>query len=345
VGPAGRDGATDAGSRDTASGGDGAVGGLEGGADVALYDSEAVFLAACQDYSALCAGPRVDANCGACQYRVAYRSDVCSAEGPCDDLLVYWAPLGCERDEVTNFLTGLLAAYPDLVAACVQPIYPGEPLPSSIGAPDRDELVVRTVFQRLKPGGDLGVWSGRHVLHGGCSIGATRLPVVLARFDVEGDLLGTERTAACLSDGVLDVQHQLDYVVGGTGPSCERRARRIRQRYGMSLPSDCGGGDCQRFDSVLRSDGVGGFVLAPGLTPASFGIRDWKLVTEGGAFSDPAERCEKDVVEGAPFRALCAILETAPEHRCVARAFPNANHCTAYTSTFGPTCIDWFRSL
>ncbi len=355
AGPPGADGGRlDAGSgpHDAAvdGGGDAGPVGLDGSAgtgrpDAAVYDSDAVFLAMCQDYSSLCSGPRVDANCGTCQYRVAYRPDVCSAAHPCDDLLVYWTPLGCERDNVERFLKGLLDAYPDLIATCVQPIYPGEPLPSSIGAPERDRLVVRTLLQRLKPGGDLGVWSGRNVLHGGCSIGATRFPVVVARFDVEGDLAGRAKTAACLSDGVLNVQHQLDYVSAGTGASCRGRARRIRQRYAMSYPSDCGGGDCESFDSILRPDGTGGFVLAPGLSPASFGIANWKLVTEGSAFSDPAERCDKDVVEGTPFHALCAILEADPAHHCVEQAFPDAKHCASYTSTFGTTCIDWFRAL
>jgi hypothetical protein len=69
----------------------------------------------------------------------------------------------------------------------------------------------------LRAGGDLGVWSGANLLHGGCSMGATRYPVVAARYPADASWLGTGKNGVCMSDGVVDLRAQDAFVGAGTG--------------------------------------------------------------------------------------------------------------------------------
>jgi hypothetical protein len=313
------------------------------GAPPSVVDTGARFVDACAGLDAEC-GPDAPDDCGACQYRVMHRGDVCRADAPCTDALVYWSAFGCENDNLSGFFTRLLEAYPDLVAICVQPHYPGETLPSSSGAPARESAIFSELFARLGPGGDLGIWSGDALLFGGCSIGATRYPVVAARHAEDAEWMGRTRTAACLSDGVVDVAHQLQYVSEGTGPSCAGRVRRVETSYGRDGPTGCGGAGCMVHDSIMGAT-PDGHAFSEGVSAEDFAVLDWKLITEGGAHNDPPVRCERDVVEGAPMRALCAALDGAPTHTCETVTFPRAGHCTAYTRDFESLCVDWFRGL
>jgi hypothetical protein len=338
----------------------------------AIVDTGSIFLDDCQAWPARCEGPAAtDPRCGACQYRVRYRGDVCTAAAPCDDVFLYWSAFDCDTPALADATTALLAAYPRTVMLCAQPLYPGEILPTSLGAPERDQRVVGAALARLRPGGDLGVWSGANLLHGGCSMGATRYPVVAARYQVDAAWLGTGRNGVCMSDGVVDVRAQDAFVGAGTGPSCAGRHRRVASAYTratataahacggseggqcacdpdhawLPYPGDCGEGDCVDFDSIVTR-GPDGPAFAVGVDAASFAVPHWKLVTEGGRWADDlANRCERDVVPAQPFTDLCALLDAAPDRDCAIEHVPDAPHCASYNANLGPLCLDWFATL
>ena len=92
-----------------------------------------------------------DPRCGACQYRARFRGDQCTAAAPCDDLFLYWSAYDCETPALIAATDALLASYPRTVILCAQPIYPGEILPTSLGAPERDERVITAALTRLRP--------------------------------------------------------------------------------------------------------------------------------------------------------------------------------------------------
>jgi hypothetical protein len=351
---AGRDAAIDAASPD---------------AGPTVVDTGSIELADCQAFNRRCEGPSADdPACGACQYRVRYRGDVCTAAAPCADVFVYWSAFTCDHPGLAEATAALLASHPRTVMLCVQPIYPGEILPTSLGAPERDDRTLTAALERLRPGGDLGVWSGANLLMGGCSMGATRYPVVAARYPDDARWLGTGKNAVCVSDGVVDIVAQDRFVGEGTGPSCAGRHTRVAHAYtreaatgvhacsaspggqcacdpahaSLAYPGDCGGGDCVAFDSIVTT--AGGF--APGVDADAFAIRHWRLITEGGRWRDDlAARCERDVVPAAGFAALCALLDADDDHTCAALDLPDAPHCSAYNSRLGELCLDWFAGL
>jgi hypothetical protein len=254
---------------------------------------------------------------------------------------------------------------------CMQPIYPGEILPTTLGAPERDDEVVGRVFQRLRPGGDLGIWSGANLLMGGCSMGATRYPVVAARYAEDQSWVGSAKTGVCLSDGVVDIPHQERFIGEGTGPSCPGRHVRVAHAYTreqataehacsnspsgqcacdpehahLTYDGDCDDGDCVVFDSIVAEIGAS-FAFAPGVDASDFAAASWKLVSEGGSWADSlADRCEKDVVADAPFAALCDLLDADPGHSCTYESFPDHPHCSYYNANIIDLCVDWFLGL
>ena len=314
----------------------------DAGAAPRWVDTGPIFAPGCETFSAHCASTQ-DPDCGRCQYRIAYRGDVCTPSAPCPEALVYWSAFGCDESNVALFFTRLAESHPDLVYVCMQPHFPGEILPSSIGSPGREARLFDEVSARLGPSGDLGVWSGARLVFGGCSAGATRYPIVAARFAESAGWRGTEATAVCMSDGVVDVAHQLAFVEGGTGRSCAGRVRRVQTNYARSFPEDCGGGDCMAFDSIV-GPGPAGFEFANGVSGDDFAVDRWKLVTEGRSFEAPSTRCERDVVSGAPYEGLCNLLDGTPGTSCTFESYPNAPHCSVYGRDFGAICLDWFRA-
>lgn len=348
--------------------------GLDAGLDAApvIVDTAAVYLDDCRAFNRRCEGADTsDPRCGACQYRARFRGDQCTAAAPCDDLFLYWSAYDCETPALIAATDALLASYPRTVILCAQPIYPGEILPTSLGAPERDERVITAALTRLRPGGDLGVWSGANVLMGGCSMGATRYPVVAARYGEDGGWLGAGKNAVCMSDGVIDIRAQDAFIGAGTGPSCAARHGRIAHAYTRDAPSaahgcsasdggqcacdpghatlaypgDCADGDCVEFDSIVARDATGAR-FAPGVTAASFAVPHWKLVTEGERWQDDlANRCERDVVPAGPFTDLCALLDADPAHDCAITHVPDQPHCGYYNAHLGALCLDWFAAL
>ncbi len=337
-----------------------------------IVDTAAVHLDDCRAFNRRCEGAAAtDPQCGTCQYRARYRGDVCTAAAPCDDLFLYWSAYDCNTPGLIDATTALLAAYPRTIILCAQPIYPGEILPTSLGAPERDDRVVTAALTRLRPGGDLAAWSGANVLMGGCSMGATRYPVVAARYPEEGGWLGTGKNAVCMSDGVIDIGAQDAFVGAGTGPSCASRHGRIAHAYtravptsahacsdsdagqcacdpahaALAYPGDCADGDCVEFDTIVARDSAGPR-FAPGVTAASFAVPHWKLVTEGDRWQDDlASRCERDVVPAGPFTELCALLDADPAHDCTVANVPDTPHCAYYNMHLGEVCLDWFAAL
>ncbi len=357
----------------TADGGTTTDGGADGGAGDSgkvpagdVIDSAAVYLDECKSMPDDCDGSS-PAECGACYYRTWYRSDGCTTDAPCDDLLLYWAPGNCESAGVVSVFSALLDKWPDMVIACLQPAYPGENFPVSLGAPERENHLVDTVFTQLKPGGDVGVWSGRNLLMGGCSMGASRYPVVAARYPTDAAAwAGTDHTAACLSDGVVDVRFQDNYTGTEEGVSCEGRHVHIAETYtgvagatehsctaspsgqcacdpahaSRSWPDDCGGGDCVDFDSIIdASTGI----LAKGVDLSLLPATDWKLVTEGGDFAGTATACDNDIVPREHFDALCTAIDDDADHRCQRESYAGASHCTYYPTHIADICVQWFR--
>ena len=350
---------------------DAADGRADGGPDgVMEVDTGSIYLGDCTAWNGRCEGPwATDPDCGACQYRVRYRADQCTAAAPCDTLLLYWAAFDCDRPELATATAELLASHPRTIILCAQPIYPGEILPTSLGAPQRDDRVTTAALARLRPGGDLGVWSGADLLLAGCSMGATRYPVVAARYPDDARWLGSRKTAACLSDGVVDIAFQDAFIGAGTGPSCPGRHGRVVHGYTRAMPTaghacavspnaqcacdpahasqtyagDCGGGDCVPFDSIVATASG---TFAPGVTADSFAVRHWKLVTEGGQWQDDlANRCERDVVPAAPFATLCSLLDADDDHTCTRVDRPAAPHCSYFNTHLGGECLDWFAAL
>ena len=354
--------------------GQGDAGGIDGEVDAGgtIVDTGSVYLEDCRAFNLRCEGADAgDPRCGTCQYRARYRGDVCTAAAPCDDLFLYWSAFDCDTPALIATTTALLTAYPRTIILCAQPLYPGEILPTSLGAPERDQRVVSAAQARLRPGGDLGVWSGANLLLGGCSMGATRYPVVAARYGADADWLGTGKNGVCMSDGVVDVRAQDAFVGAGTGTSCAGRHRRVASAYTRaapvpghacaasaggqcacdpahawrSYPGDCDDGDCVAFDSIVGTGGAGP-AFAPGVDATSFAVPHWKLVTEGdGWHDDLANRCERDVVPAGPFTDLCALLDASPTHDCTIAHLPDAPHCSSYNANLGPICLDWFASL
>ena len=343
-----------------------------GGPDAApaVIDTGSIELTDCQAWNRRCEGAdAADPACGACQYRVRYRGDQCSPVAPCADVFVYWAAFTCDEPALDQVTAALLAGHPRTVMLCVQPLYPGEVLPTTLGAPERDDRTLTAALDRLRPGGDLAVWSGANLLMGGCSMGATRYPVVAARHGEDARWLGTGKSAVCMSDGVVDIVAQDAFVGEGTGPSCAGRHARVARAYtraapaaghacgaspggqcacdpahaSLRYPGDCGGGDCVTFDSIVRSADA---TFAPGVDADTFAIRHWRLITEGGRWrDDPAARCERDVVPADGFAALCALLDADDDHDCGAVVLPDAPHCSYYNSHLGELCLDWFAGL
>ncbi len=337
-----------------------------------VVDTAAIYLEECKAFNLRCEGAHADDPlCGACQLRIRYRADACSPEQPCDDLFLFWAAVHCDLEGFAEMSDEILAAQPGFVTACVQPIYPGEILPGSLGAPERDEAVMDSLFQSLRPGGELAVWNGENLLMGGCSMGATRYPVVAARYEQDALWLGNRKTAVCMSDGVVDIGRQDRFVGEGTGPSCAARHRRIVHAYTVVQPmpghacqdspqgqcacdpahvhipytGDCAEGDCVSFDSIVVEEN-GAFVFSDGVTAGDFAVPHWKLITEGGFWADDLDqRCENDVVDGAPFVGLCQLLDADEAHHCVHESFPDALHCRYYNAQINELCINWFMTL
>ncbi|MBK9033776.1 MAG: hypothetical protein IPL61_21335 [Myxococcales bacterium] len=337
-----------------------------------VVDTGSVFLPDCRAFNRRCEGADAqDPACGACQYRVRYRADVCTPTRPCDDLFLYWPAFTCDHPGLADATAALLTSHPGFVMLCVQPIYPGEVLPASLGAPERDDRAVTAALARLRPGGDLAVWTGANLLMGGCSMGATRYPVVAARYPDDARWLGSAKTGVCMSDGVVDVAAQDRFVGAGTGPSCAARHDRVAHGYtvatptpghacsasaggqcacdpahaALAYPGDCADGDCVGFDSIVRASAAG-VEFAPGVDAAAFAVPHWKLFTEGDAWAgDLASRCERDVVPAAPLTGLCALLDADPDHDCTIVHVPDAPHCSYYNTHLGEQCLDWFAGL
>lgn len=344
---------------------------VDAGPDAAsVVDTGAVYLADCKLFNRRCEGPNAaDPDCGTCQYRVRYRADACSAAAPCDQLLLYWAAFDCDHPGLAAATTELLTTHPRTVILCAQPIFPGEILPTTLGAPERDDRVVTAALARLRPGGDLGVWSGADLLFAGCSMGATRYPVVAARYADDAGWLGSRKTAVCMSEGVVDIAAQDAFIGPGTGTSCAGRHGRVVHGYtravpmtghactdspggqcacdpahtALTYPGDCGGGDCVAFDSIVATADR---QFAPGVTADSFAVEHWKLVTEGERWRDDlANRCERDVVPAAPLTTLCALLDADDDHDCAIVHVPDAPHCSYFNDNLGRECLDWFTAL
>jgi hypothetical protein len=330
-----------------------------------VVDTGRVFLDECLVFNAQCTRS-TDPNCGKCEYRVLYDSRRCSNAHPCDELLLQFSATGCQ----VPILETTLLRHPELVVACVQPISPGEVLPSSLGSPQRDEAVVPRALAVARE-----AWNGKRLLLAGCSAGATRYPVVAARFDSDQAWLGSEMTAVCMAEGVVNIAHQ-DNFIGenlGNGPSCEGRHRRMITAYTaptaqsghacsgsaggqcgcdpdhahLEYPGDClaTGGDCVDFDSIVEELPEGGFSFASGVSAEDFAVQHWKLISEGNNFKATATRCEQDVVAQEPYQALCALLDADEEHTCVQVNVPDQPHCAYYRSAFDAECLDWFRRL
>jgi hypothetical protein len=324
------------------------------------------FVEACTAFNHPCTAMN-GADCGKCQYRFKLDATRCSDAAPCDNVVLLWSNFGCDADGVDAMFDAVLARE-GYIAACAQPLYPGELLPASIGAPERENAVVAELFAAIG-----GAWSGANILHVGCSMGASRYPVVAARYPDDASWNGTRKSAACMSDGVISIVDQDRFVgeaVGTGGMSCAGRHSRIVRAYtnaapaaghactgspngqcacdaghaSLMYPGDCGDGDCVAFDSIVQRAGAG-FAFAPGVTAGSFAVRHWKILGEGSAFRDTAMRCERDVVDAAPMQGLCSALDADPDRTCTFVDLPNAPHCATFSQSFAPTCLDWFDAL
>jgi hypothetical protein len=331
-----------------------------------------VFMPSCVAHNHACTASS-GAHCGECQYRIRFDGARCSPAQPCDDLFLWWAFMGCDGAPVAGLLDGIRATHPTYVTACVQPMYPGEMLPTSLGAPERDDAVMTALLTALRSGADTGAWSGKNLLMGGCSAGASRYPVVAARYPDDAQWLGTGKTAACFSDGVVSIDTQDDFigaVLATGGTSCGARHARIASAYTVASPTashactaspqgqcacdpghaarlypgDCADGDCVPFDSIVRASPAGP-TLAADVSAAAFAVRDWRLVAEGEDFRTTASRCDRDIVPEAPFRALCDAVDADPARTCSFVSRPAAGHCTDYLRDIGPLCVDWFDAL
>lgn len=332
--------------------------------DGGLVDTGRVFMAECLGYNSQCAGSP-DPNCGRCEYRIAFDPAKCSGARPCDNLLLFFSAMGCDKGPMEETVRNSA----DFVAACVQPLAPGELLPSSLGAPQRDNMVVGRVLQKARE----QAWTGKNLLIGGCSAGGTRYPVVAARHADEQAWVGSAKTAVCMSEGVLDVVYQ-DKFMGekASVQSCQGRHGRVAHNYTSAsasptsahsctnspicgcdplhahrtYPGDCAstGGDCVKFDSILK-ESDGGFVFNDGVGASDFAVRDWKLISEGSAFENTDGRCDDDIVPEGPYKALCQLLDADPNHTCTHLSVPDQHHCAYYVANFTTACVDWFKAL
>lgn len=345
-----------------------------------LVDSGVLFMDSCTQWNSASRGP-AGPNDGKCEYRYVFNADVCKKDAPCDNLLMYLAPLNCSGEGISQFLVNMATIVPGFAVACVQPLAPGEILPVSLGAPQRDIEVMSTMLNRLKDPAQLGVWSGKNLLFAGNSLGATRYPVVAARYTADDLWLGTQKTAACMSDGVVNIGYQDRFIAEGPGGlaslSCESRHNRIINAYSVRTAAqsephscdttadavaghcacnpthaypiyagDCGNGDCAQFDTIVERKAAG-WAFAEGVSAQSFAVRHWKLMEEGSSFANTTDRCSKDVVPAEPFRALCTLLNQDANHSCTFVSKPLASHSVYYTNqaNFKSECIDWFNGL
>lgn len=326
---------------------------------------EVRFLAACTALPHDCASRDAGPRCGQCQTRLMYDPARCTAAQPCDRLLVLWAAMDCASDEAGAQLRAT-AMRPGWLAACVQPLFPGEMLPTTLGAPQRDQQSLDAVFKPLRD--ERGVWSGRDALMAGCSAGATRYPVVAARLPDDAQWLGSRTNAACFSEGVFSLPVQDRFVGDGMldgGASCAPRHRRMVEAFttasarpahacaaspggqcacdpahnARTWAGSCGTGDCLSWESFMTEQAA----FAPGVGPTDFAIPHWKLVSEGSAFATGPERCLKDVVPEAPIAGFCSALDADPTRDCVLLRRPAAPHCSAFWTNFQVECLDWFE--
>ncbi|MBL8920720.1 MAG: hypothetical protein JNJ54_17790 [Myxococcaceae bacterium] len=271
----------------------------------------------------------------------------------------------CEGATVADTLDRAVGGKAGWLAACAQPLYPGEQLPTTLGAPARDDTTLTALFAAARAAG----WTGKRLLLAGCSAGATRYPVVAARTMDDTRWLGTERTAACFSDGVFDLAAQDDFTGVGAidgGTSCAARHRRIAEAFTTAAPrpghactaspggqcacdparmtrlwpGSCGTGDCLTFESIATPA-----ALAPGVSPSDFAVAHWKIVSEGSSFANTPERCTRDVVPEPPQVGLCSALARDPSHSCTLEAWPASPHCGAFGQNLPTICVDWFEAL
>ena len=344
-------------------------GGGAAGTDAGIVDTGGRYVAGCESFDKLCEqGNATNPDCGRCEYRILFNADRCTKERPCDNLVLLFASYDCMKPKIGELLDGVVSANPDFVTACVQPLSPGEILPSSLGAPQRDNTAILAAFEELKS--TRGVWTGKNLLMGGCSAGGSRYPVVAARFPDDAQWVGTAKTAVCMSDGVVDLPYQDQFISEGTSPSCEGRHRRIASSYSVniavsghscssspagqcacdpahahrSFANSCAGGDCVDFDSVVKQADAGAWTFNTGITAASFAASHWKLISEGSSFG-LADRCDKDIVPEEPYQALCNLIDDDPQRSCTFESHPNDPHCSIYTTNFNSACVDWFKTL
>ncbi|MBW2735450.1 MAG: hypothetical protein JRH20_23955, partial [Deltaproteobacteria bacterium] len=200
-------------------------------------DDGAKFLDSCRTMNHRCR-PGGDPNCGACQFRIGYDANRCTKDAPCDNVFLLWAAMGCHGESVGDQFEAIVTMHPPWVVVCAQPLYPGEMLPASLGAPERENALVERLFTILRPTGRLGIWSGKNLLMGGCSQGASRYPSVAARYADDAQWMGSEKTAACLSDGVVSVVDQARFTAEKSTAtnSCTQRHDRVVQAYTNPTP-------------------------------------------------------------------------------------------------------------
>jgi hypothetical protein len=329
-------------------------------------DDRVAYLESCQALPHDCAARDLGPRCGQCQYRTMIDTTQCTRESPCDRLFLLWAAMDCASEEAGNTMRAV-ASRPGWVAACAQPLFPGEMLPTTLGAPARDNDTVSAIFNALRTS---GVWTGQDLLMGGCSAGATRYPVVAARTPDDTGWLASRTNAACFSEGVFDLATQ-DRITGegaATGAtSCGFRHQRIitgftsataRPGHGCeaspgaqcacdplhatrSWPGSCGSGDCLSYESIVSPSGS----FASGITGADFAIPNWKLVSEGNDFAATPDRCVRDVVPEAPIASLCQRIDEDPTRTCTLDRFPAAAHCSTYWRNLSTGCLSWFEAL
>jgi len=334
-----------------------------------LVDTGEIFIDGCQQFGSTCE-PSSHKNCGKCQYRIIYRADVCTKDKPCANAFAYWPAMASAASSLTAAMNDIINRHPDLVIFMLQPNYPGEVLPISLGHPERQVMLWAEVSRRLKSKDELGIWTGENLLMGGCSQGGTVYPVIAARYADDADWIGTNKTAVCMSDGVVNLGFQEDFIGQSTGETCLARHERIAVAYTVenpvlghscldspnsqcacdpahvfpTYPGDCNDGDCVDFDSIVRQSGDT-WEFSPGVSADSFAVQHWKLITEGESWNDTEEACTKDVVAAAPYQALCSLLDADDQHSCSYLSFPNIPHCGYYNSHLTELCVDWFLAL
>lgn len=334
-----------------------------------VVDTGEIFIDDCKQFASACDNSTSE-NCGKCQYRIFYRADVCTKDSPCENAFAYWPAMASESDNLVKVMNDILESHPNFVIFTLQPNYPGEVLPISLGAPEREVMLLKEVFEKLKSKDELGIWTGERLLMGGCSQGATVYPVVAARYPQDSDWTGTKTTAVCMSDGVVDMRFQENFIGKSTGQSCVSRHMRVAAAYTVenpvqghscsdspmsqcacdpghsfiAYPGDCNDGDCVEFDSIVGQFGRV-WEFSKGLSADSFAVQHWKLITEGGSWNTTNDACLKDVVAAEPYRGLCSLLDADEKHSCTYESFPESPHCGYYNSHLNELCLEWFLSL